>query len=207
MVPQSQDRGGRTNDPTNDLPGSGERSFQSGNGWRPRPFEANENAAAPSGSGAPKHSWLRAALRIASITLLLLIAILSAFQFIYSIGHHNGTAAAAYMAVGALSAGLLAFLIRGGKVRIAGEARLIEWRHEQDSLDRQIGILSFRLERYDPTGNRVGAIPVEMRARKFAGVPPSEGDFIEIKGRWKEGQLLRTKRIYNNTTKSKFSRA
>jgi hypothetical protein len=84
--------------------------------------------------------------------------------------------------------------------RVVGEAREIRERRESEE-KVQWTILSFRVERYDSSGNRLTPVPVEMRAEFFIN-SISEGDWVEIPGDWREGMLMRPKTIHNLTTRA-----
>lgn len=84
--------------------------------------------------------------------------------------------------------------------RIVGEARNFMERSELKGTGMWT-VWSFRVESYDASGNRLPPIPVEMRGLKFTGAI-SEGDWVEVQGRWREGRTLRAKRVYNQTTKT-----
>jgi len=57
--------------------------------------------------------------------------------------------------------------------------------------------LNFRVERYDGAGNRLAPTGVELRG--YRGGQISEGDEVDVKGRWSHG-VLRAHRITNVTT-------
>lgn len=59
-------------------------------------------------------------------------------------------------------------------------------------------IWTFRIERYDDSGNRVSLIPVEMRGLTFEG-SVSDGDSVRASGRMRAG-TLRVTRLENLTT-------
>ena len=59
-------------------------------------------------------------------------------------------------------------------------------------------IWTFRLERYDDAGNRVGVVPVEMRGLRFEG-SLADGDVIRAQGRFRSG-TFRASEIENVTT-------
>jgi hypothetical protein len=90
---------------------------------------------------------------------------------------------------------------------IIGQARIVQVRTEQKNPyellkvgDRSESILTFRVERFDEDGNRLPFVPVEMRASRFEGSMVSEGDWVEVSGRWSGGQTVRPKRLRNLTT-------
>jgi hypothetical protein len=82
--------------------------------------------------------------------------------------------------------------------RVIGEVREFRERHETEGQLSWI-IWSFRVERYDATGNRLQPVPVEMKGMTFDGTM-SEGDWVELPVDWKPGQVARPKRINNLTT-------
>lgn len=86
--------------------------------------------------------------------------------------------------------------------KIVGEVRNLQERHETDNSQKTWTIWSFRVESFDRTGNRMQPVPVEMRGRTFQGML-NEGDQIEIRAKWREGQTLRVTEVYNTTTGSK----
>lgn len=178
-----------------------ERTLQPGTGWRPPPEAPRPEAAAPIVSTLPPPSppLSRIPIRIAAI-IVLVPAVLFCFAIVIeAIDHSDPGIAAGFLVAGALGTVLLLRLWRRAG-HFVGEARLINWRHEGDRM-----VLSFRMERYDPAGNRLTPVPVEMRARKFAGAPPSDGDLVDVEARWKKGRPLRPKRFHNLTTNCDFS--
>jgi hypothetical protein len=83
---------------------------------------------------------------------------------------------------------------------IVGEVRGFQSRTE--SLGPQYPtkiIWTFRVERFDAAGNRLPPVPVEMRSKSFDGFI-NEGDQVEISGRWREGQIVRPRKLRNLTT-------
>ena len=84
---------------------------------------------------------------------------------------------------------------------IAGEARSIKERSEPAGYQKTITIRAFHVERYDKVGNRMSPIPVEMRGKSFIGLI-REGDQVEVRGKWREGEVLRVSKVYNRTTRS-----
>ena len=61
-------------------------------------------------------------------------------------------------------------------------------------------VWSFRLERYNSSGDRLTPIPVEMRDYNFQG-SINDGDQVEISLQWREGEILRPTRVKNFTTR------
>ena len=64
-------------------------------------------------------------------------------------------------------------------------------------------VWTFRLERYDKVGNRLTPVPVQVRSKKF-NLNISEGDEVEVKGKWHKDEFFKASKIYNRTSKSKF---
>jgi hypothetical protein len=79
-----------------------------------------------------------------------------------------------------------------------GVARAVHERSEGTSNPPRI-VWTFRLERYDQAGNRLQPIPIEMRGRSFEGAI-SDGDTVEVRGRWRQGTTLRPQQAVNLTT-------
>jgi hypothetical protein len=66
----------------------------------------------------------------------------------------------------------------------------------------QITTLRFLVERYDANGNRMLPVPqVEIRGSRITG-DLHDGDEVEISERWKPGELVQTRRVFNRTTMS-----
>jgi FHA domain len=80
-----------------------------------------------------------------------------------------------------------------GHVVIRGTARAVKTRRSQNEQT----ILLFRVERYDPSGNRLPPVGVEFAGYK--GGQLSEGEEVEVAGRWKRG-TLRAYKVFNLTT-------
>jgi hypothetical protein len=59
-------------------------------------------------------------------------------------------------------------------------------------------IWTFRLERYDPQGNRLAPVQVEMRGLAFEG-SLTDGDSVRVTGRWRGG-VIRASEVENLTT-------
>ncbi len=89
-----------------------------------------------------------------------------------------------------------------GPGALRGEARGIQIRTEPDEQEIPKQIWTFRINRFDSAGNALPPIPVEMRAQHFDGAI-SEGDWVEVSGRWEPGQLLIVSEILNLTTNSR----
>jgi hypothetical protein len=87
-----------------------------------------------------------------------------------------------------------------GSDSIVGEVRGFQNRTESRGPQYPTHIVwTFRVERHDEHGDRLSAVPVEMRSKSFEGFI-NEGDRVEIPGRWREGQLVRPRRLRNLTT-------
>lgn len=85
---------------------------------------------------------------------------------------------------------------------IKGEVRGIQ--REMVRADQKNSIvITFRVERYDGSGNRLQPVPVQMQGFSFKGVL-HEGDLIEIKAKKKGQQIVRTNKLFNITSDSKF---
>ena len=84
---------------------------------------------------------------------------------------------------------------------IVGEARGVKERSEQTSDQKNVIIRTFHIERYNNAGNRSTPVPVEMRGKSHKGLI-REGDQIEVRGKWGEGQVIRVSKVYNKTTQS-----
>jgi hypothetical protein len=83
---------------------------------------------------------------------------------------------------------------------IEGEVRGLEQRTERSSTSSSSQVWTFRLDRFDNDGNRLRALPVQMRGRAFDGVI-SEGDYVEVTGK-RKGGVLNARSVYNVTTDS-----
>ncbi|MGH3681768.1 MAG: hypothetical protein ACRDT2_16165, partial [Natronosporangium sp.] len=81
---------------------------------------------------------------------------------------------------------------------LVGEVRGFEKRQEGSGYQGR-EVWSFRLERFDPTGNRQPPLPVFIRAKRFTGVL-GEGQQVQIlRYRFKGGTVHPT-RLRNRTT-------
>lgn len=82
---------------------------------------------------------------------------------------------------------------RHGHGQVRGVARSVQLRTTEPS-----GVvLSFRVDQYDAAGNRVQPVGVELRHHRLGQV--SDGEEVEVGGRWKDG-TLQAERIVNLTT-------
>ena len=84
---------------------------------------------------------------------------------------------------------------------IVGVARNLQQQSERAGYET---VLTFLLEQYDTSGNRIRVVPVEMRGSSIRGFI-LDGNQVEVLGNEKDG-LLRAKEIYNLTTASKVKR-
>jgi hypothetical protein len=83
---------------------------------------------------------------------------------------------------------------------VQGEVRGFQNRNETREPGHRTQIVwTFRVERYDAGGNRQPPVPVEMRSRSFEGFI-NEGDRVELPGYYREGQLVRPRKLRNVTT-------
>ncbi|MFF9158421.1 hypothetical protein ACF1AB_40060 [Streptomyces sp. NPDC014846] len=85
-----------------------------------------------------------------------------------------------------------------GDLRVEGQARDVRTRTESRGENASETIWTFRVERYDATGNRIALIPVEMRGLTFEG-SLDDGDWVRASGKMKSG-TLRVRRLENLTT-------
>lgn len=81
---------------------------------------------------------------------------------------------------------------RRGRGDARGVARSVETRTHDSST-----VLSFRVDQYDPSGNRVQPIGVELWHHRHGQV--SDGEEVEVSGHWRRG-TLRAERIVNLST-------
>jgi hypothetical protein len=81
---------------------------------------------------------------------------------------------------------------------IAGEVRGFNERAEAVG-DKLLTVWSFRLERYDKAGNRLPPVAVQMSGMRFSG-SINEGEWVEVAGKWREGQVMRVQEVRNLTT-------
>jgi hypothetical protein len=84
----------------------------------------------------------------------------------------------------------------GGETRFTGVARDVQQRQHESMMH-----VDFRIERHDPSGNRLAPVPAEMRGTThgFSG-RVSNGDEIRVvDGRWRNG-TLRVRELENLTT-------
>ncbi len=80
----------------------------------------------------------------------------------------------------------------GGFAQVRGVARNV---HQE--AQNQARVLIFRIERYDPSGNRLSPAGVEFRGYKSGQL--SDGEEVEVIGSWKRG-TLRASKVTNLTT-------
>jgi len=86
--------------------------------------------------------------------------------------------------------------VHGGETRFTGVALDVQQRQHE-----YLMIVDFRIERHDPSGNRLAPVPVEMRGytQGFSG-RVSNGDEIRVvEGTWRDG-TLRVRELDNLTT-------
>ena len=85
---------------------------------------------------------------------------------------------------------------------IRGVARAVHLRTEPSSLKGPTWqILDFRLDRFSEDGRPLPSVPVEMRRLHLTG-SVSEGETVEVRGKWQTGQLLKLTRLKNISTGS-----
>jgi hypothetical protein len=77
--------------------------------------------------------------------------------------------------------------------RVRGIARAVQVRRVDENRD----VLSFRVDRYDDSGNRLGAVAVEFKDFRSGHV--SDGEEVEVVGRWSRG-TLKASRVVNLST-------
>jgi len=80
-----------------------------------------------------------------------------------------------------------------GHAQVRGVARAIQHRS-----DGGASVLSFRVERYDRSGNRLPPVPIELRGPQLSG-QLSEGEEVAVTGKWRHG-TIRAHTIVNITT-------
>jgi hypothetical protein len=90
-----------------------------------------------------------------------------------------------------------------GRATAEGTARDVRFRTESVQLPTSqtpspVQVLTFRLERYDPRGDRLSPIGVEMRGPSISG-GLSEGENAYVEGNYGSG-TIRADRIVNRTT-------
>jgi pSer/pThr/pTyr-binding forkhead associated (FHA) protein len=79
--------------------------------------------------------------------------------------------------------------------RVRGVARSVQIRKRDQDRD----VLTFRVDRYDASGNRIPSVAVELM--DFEGGHVAEGEEVEVTGRWSRG-TLRASRVVNLSTRS-----
>jgi len=87
--------------------------------------------------------------------------------------------------------------------RVIGEVREFRERREPEGPNTWV-IWSFRVERYDESGNQMQPVPVEIKGMKFEGTI-SDGDWVELPEPWKPGEVASPKKFDNLTTGAKIS--
>lgn len=85
-----------------------------------------------------------------------------------------------------------------GNLLVEGQARGVQTRSESRGEGGSETIWTFRVERYDASGNRTALIPVEMRGLSFEG-SLHDGDWVRAGGKMKFG-TLRVTRLENVST-------
>jgi hypothetical protein len=70
-------------------------------------------------------------------------------------------------------------------------------RNVQRQVRDQTKVLLFRVERYDPSGNRLDPVGVEFHNYRSGGL--NDGEEVEVIGSWKRG-TLRAQKVTNLTT-------
>jgi hypothetical protein len=87
-----------------------------------------------------------------------------------------------------------------GSATIEGQIRGIQQRTESYGEGNSSTVWTFRIERYDHSGNRLPPVAVQMRGIGFDG-SLTEGDDVRVSGRWKHG-TLHTDNVENLTTRA-----
>ena len=87
-----------------------------------------------------------------------------------------------------------------GPGRAQGVARSVQLRYD---VGVQQDIMSFRLDHYDESGNRLQPVPVELRGRRLRG-QITEGEEVEVAGEWDHGTLL-ARQVTNLATRAEVS--
>jgi hypothetical protein len=82
---------------------------------------------------------------------------------------------------------------RSGDATIRGVARGVQIQKSDDDVDR----LVFRIDRYDVNGNRLQPAGIELYG--YRGGLITDGDEVEVVGRWHDG-TLRARHLTNRTT-------
>lgn len=85
--------------------------------------------------------------------------------------------------------GLIRGMVEGLQVRMEPS----QWQYPS------VTIWDFRLERHDTEGNPMSRVQVEMRGWSFVG-SINNGDWIEIKDEWQEGEIVRPHQVHNLST-------
>jgi TonB family protein len=87
-----------------------------------------------------------------------------------------------------------------GHETLEGEVRDFKARTETAGNNFLTYIWTFSLEKFDRhTGNRLPPIAVEMRGTRMMGVPPKDGDTVQVAGKWESG-TFQASNIINTKT-------
>jgi hypothetical protein len=89
------------------------------------------------------------------------------------------------------------------RVKLTGSAQAVKQRTESRRKLPTEQILTFRLERYGASGDRLPPVAVEMRGLTLTG-GISDGERVEVEGRFRGG-VLYAKRVHSLTTGGKAS--
>jgi hypothetical protein len=81
---------------------------------------------------------------------------------------------------------------RHGRGHVRGTARSVQLRTSESE-----SVLSFRVEQYDAAGDRVQPVGVELQMYRSGQL--SDGEEVDVRGRWKRG-TLQADRVVNRTT-------
>ena len=82
-----------------------------------------------------------------------------------------------------------------GPDEVKGQVSGFSSRFEQTSRGAVL-VWDFRVERWAADGTALARAAVEMRAPSFEGAI-SDGDWVEVPGKWKEGKLLHPDEVEN----------
>lgn len=95
---------------------------------------------------------------------------------------------------------------RAGSRWPTGVVRALRERTEQRGWGHQMSqthVVTFRVERFDPAGRQLTPIPVEMRGKRFYG-SLSDGDWVQVRSRWRPGRHLTVRKVRNLTVSGTF---